>query len=87
MHIFFPVEPGIIFQQCIFFFFFFVGSRGGGVKGLGCVCLFSIRRPSGLLGQQPRYLVTEASKMCETFLALCFIAVFLNLGGSFSIIS
>lgn len=51
------------------------------------MCLVSIRRPSGLLGQQPRYLVTESSGMLGDLLAPCFIALFLNLGGSFSMIS
>lgn len=39
------------------------------------MCLFSIRRPSGLLGQRPRYLVTESlnhPECWETF----FIALF-----------
>lgn len=33
---------------------------------MGFVCLFSIRRPSGLLGQQPRCVMMESSRMWET---------------------
>lgn len=43
---------------------------------MGCVCLFSIGRPSGVLGQQPRYLMTESSRMWETFWRLVLLLSF-----------
>lgn len=54
------MQPGILFHQYFF-------GMGGGVRGVGFVCLFPIRRPSGLLGQEPRYVMVESSRMWETF--------------------